>query len=124
MDPALPTDPKRVDIRCEDCVRDLGKAAPVLMVAALDAAGWELIGLGKRRPTARPGPRPIQGLVTESTSRMLGGRTINQHHVRGRVVELACRRCKRSGRRRRGVLYGLADASRAAGRSDAYLSLR
>jgi hypothetical protein len=124
MNPARPTDPTRVDIRCEDCASDLGRAAPVLMVAALDRKGWELIGLGQRRPTARPGPRPIRGLVTESTSRRLDGRTINQLHVRGRVVDLACRRCKRSGRRRRRVLYERAEAARATGRSDAYLSLR
>jgi hypothetical protein len=116
-------DPGRVEIRCEDCARDLGRAAPVLMVAALDTRGWELIGLGQRRPSARPGPKPIPGLVVENTSRRLDGRTINQHHVRGRVVELACRRCKRSGRRRRRVLYELADQARAAGTSDAYLSL-
>jgi hypothetical protein len=124
MNAALPVDPGRVEIRCEDCARDLGRAAPVLMVAALDTKGWELIGLGQRRPKARPGPKPLEGLVTENTSRRLDGRSINQHHVRGRVVELACRRCRRSGRRRRRVLYGLADAARAAGRNDAYLGLR
>jgi hypothetical protein len=68
MNPALRTNPNRVDVRCEDCARDLGPAAPVLMVAALDRKGWELIGLGQRRPSARPGPKPLRGLVTENTS--------------------------------------------------------
>jgi hypothetical protein len=123
MTAALPVDPNRVEIRCEDCARDLGRAAPTLVVAARDSWGWELIGLGLRRPSARPGSTPIGGLVVENTTRRRDGRSNNQHHMRGRVVELACRLCKRSGRRRRRLLQELAEQARAAGRSDAYLSL-
>jgi len=123
MNAALPTAPGRIEIHCEDCARDLGPAAPTLVVVARDDWGWELIALGERYPGAKPLPRPLRGLVTENTSAELGGRTRNQHHLRGRVVELACRRCKRSGRRRRRNLYELADGASAAGRSDAYLSL-
>jgi len=123
MNSALPTDVRRVEVRCEDCARDLGPAAPTLVVAAMDDWGWELIALGERHPGAKPLPRHLRGLVTENTTIERGSRTRNQHHLRGRVVELACRKCKRSGRRRRRVLYELAEAARAAGRSDAYLSL-
>jgi hypothetical protein len=123
MSAALPTVPGRVEIRCEDCARDLGPAAPTLVVVTRDDWGWELIALGKRYPGTKPLPRPIRGLVTESTSLADGGRARSQHHLRGRVVELACRRCKRSGRRRRRKLYELAEQARTAGTSDAYLSL-
>jgi hypothetical protein len=123
MSAALPTFPGRVEIRCEDCARDLGPSAPMLVVVARDDWGWELIALGERYPGTKPLPRPLPGLVTENTSRAVGGRTRNQHHMRGRVVELACRRCKRSGRRRRRKLYELAEHARAAGTSNAYLSL-
>jgi len=127
MSPALPVDPGRVEVRCEDCARDLGPAAPTLVVYAWNRTGRYLIGLGRRRPSAvanRPLPRPIPGIVAESTSRGAARRAINQHHLpQGRSVELACRRCKRSGWRRRRKLYELAEQARAAGTSDAYLSL-
>jgi hypothetical protein len=93
------------------------------VVVTRDDWGWELIALGERYPGTKPLPRPLRGLVTESTSRAAGGRTRNQHHLRGRVVELACRRCTRSGRRRRRKLHELAEQAQAAGTSDAYLSL-
>jgi hypothetical protein len=127
MNAALPTNPGRVEIRCEDCARDLGRAAPTLAVAAWNTWGrWDLLGIGRRRPSAavRPGPSPLRGIVTESTSREAEGRAINQHHLpQGRSVELACRRCKRRGWRRRRSLYELAEAAKAAGTSNAYLSL-
>jgi hypothetical protein len=137
MSAALPTDlPRIVKIRCEDCARDLGRAAPTLVVAVWDAGNWargsglrdhwKLIALGERIPSraarTAPPPRVVDGVV-----RVPGwnsSRTIDQHHPRGRAVELACRRCKLSGWRRRRVLYGTAEAARAAGRGDAYLSLR
>ncbi len=123
---ALPVRPGRVDIRCEDCARDLGSSAPTLVVAARDelySGGWELINIGPRRPQARPGPRPIRGLVTMNTAAGKHGRAVNQHHARGRSVELACRRCKRRARRQRRALVELAAATSGAGRGDAYLSL-
>jgi hypothetical protein len=139
MSAALPTDlPRLVKIRCEDCARDLGRSAPTLVVAAYYVGPWarpglrdhwELLALGKRRPTRAantppppPDPPPPPGVVTGMMWQ--GGRTFDQYHPRGRSVELACRRCKRSGWRRRRVLYGVAEVARAAGRSDAYLSLR
>jgi hypothetical protein len=127
MNAALPVDPRRVEIRCEDCARDLGRAAPTLVVAAWNRWGsWDLLGIGVRRPSAavRPGPAPLRGIVTESTSREAEGRAINQHHLpEGRSVSLACRRCGRRSWRRRQKLYELAEQARAAGTSDAYLSL-
>jgi hypothetical protein len=128
MDAVLPVGPGRVEIRCEDCAADLGRSAPVLIVAARymgirDVWRWELIGIGARRPQARPTSRPIGGLVTSNTSVASGGRATNQHRVRGQAVELACRRCKRHGWRGRRRLYELADLALAERRGDAYLSL-
>lgn len=144
MSAALPTGlPRVVKIRCEDCARDLGRSAPTLVVAAYETGNWargsglrdhwELIALGKRRPTrAANAPAPPDSFVVVGSTAdgrqvtaatTIGGRTIDQHHPRGRAIELACRLCKRSGWRRRRRLYGIAEAARAAGRSDAYLSL-
>jgi hypothetical protein len=137
MSARLPTHPNRVEIRCEDCARDLGPAAPTLVVCGYQTGNWavgsglrdqwELTGLGKRRPTRAanaPGPPPpdlpTQGVSGYTT---LGGRTIDQIKLRGRAVELACRRCKRRGWRRRRKLYAVAEQARATGTSNAYLSL-
>jgi hypothetical protein len=129
-------------IRCEDCARGIGPAAPTLVVAMYETGNWvvghrgdhwTLMSLGQRRPTrAANAPAPPDafrvigstadgGQVTAATT--IGGRTFDQHQPRGRSVELACRRCKRSGWRRRQKLYAVAEQARAAGRSDAYLSL-
>jgi hypothetical protein len=144
MSAALPTDPRRVEIRCEDCARDLGRSAPTLVVALYVTGNWarpsdlrdhwELISLGERRPTrAANAPAPpdsfrVIGTTADggqvSAATTIGGRTFDQHHPRGRAVELACRRCKRSGWRRRQKLYAVAEQARAAGTSDGYLSLR
>jgi hypothetical protein len=142
MGAALPTDlPRMVKIRCEDCAPDLGRSAPTLVVALYETGDWargsglrdhwKLIALGERIPTrtanipprATPGPPPAPG-VAVSGGMWNSSRTIDQHHPRGRAVELTCRRCKRSGWRRKRKLYGVAATARAAGRSDAYLSLR
>jgi len=136
MSAVLPTDlPRIVKIRCDDCARDLGRDAPTLVVAVYETGNWapglrdrwKLIDLGERIPTraANTDPGPPPGLPTQGVSHYswISGRTIDQHHPRGRSVELACRKCKRSGWRRRGKLYGVAEAARMDGRSDAYLSL-
>jgi hypothetical protein len=122
-----------VKIRCEDCARDLGRSAPTLVVATYHMGPWarpglrdhwELIALGERRPTrAANTPPPIPPGFTGGIS-YISGRTFDQHHPRGRAVELACRRCGRSGWRRKRKLYEVAAAARAAGQGDAYLSLR
>ena len=137
MSAALPTDPPDgIKIRCEDCARDLGRSAPTLVVAAYQTGNWargsglrdhwELIALGKRVPTrvanTAPPPRVVDGAVRVPAWN--SKRTNDQHHPRGRAVELICRRCGRSGWRRKQKIYGVAAAARAAGRSDAYLSLR
>lgn len=137
MSAALPTDlPRIVKIRCDDCARDLGRSAPTLVVATYQTGNWargsglrdhwKLIALGQRRPTraanTAPPPEVVDGAVTFPA--WISGRTFDQHHPRGRSVELACRRCGLSGWRRKQKLYGVAAAARAAGRSDAYLSLR
>jgi hypothetical protein len=139
MSAALPTDlPRIVKIRCEDCARDLGRSAPTLVVATYHMGPWarpglrdhwELIDLGDRIPSraarTKPPPEVVDGVTTFPTWFNAGVRTIDQNTARGgRSVELACRKCKRSGWRRRRKLYGVAAAARAAGRSDAYLSLR
>lgn len=132
----LPTDLRRVEIRCEDCARDLGPSAPTLVVCRYTgpeglAVGlspwWDLVSLGQRRPKGgawasyRPPDLPTERVTGFS---MQGGRTIDQNVLRaGRAVELVCRRCGRRGWRRRRKLYGLAEAARTAGTSDAYLSL-
>ena len=127
MSAVLPTGlPRLVKIRCDDCARDLGRSAPTLVVALYEFTGnWKLIDLGERIPTraanTAPPPRVVDGVMRVPAWN--SSRTIDQHHPRGRAVELACRRCKRSGWRRRGKLYGVAEAARMAGRSDAYLSL-
>jgi hypothetical protein len=105
MNPALPSDPNRVEIRCEDCARDLGPAAPTLVVCRYTgpeglAKGlspwWDLMGLGQRRPTraANTGPPPpdppVQGVTGQA---WLSGRTFDQNVLRGRAVQLTCRRC-------------------------------
>jgi hypothetical protein len=135
MNPALPSDPNRVEIRCEDCARDLGPAAPTLVVCRYTgpeglAKGlspwWDLVGLGQRRPTraANTGPPPpdppVQGVTGQA---WLSGRTFDQNVLRGRAVQLACRRCKRRGWRRRRKLFEVAEQAQAAGTSNAYLSL-
>ena len=134
MSAVLPTDlPRIVKIRCDDCARDLGRDAPTLVVAVYETGNWapglrdrwKLIDLGERIPTraanTAPPPRVVDGVMRVPAWN--SSRTIDQHHPRGRSVELACRRCKRSGWRRRGKLYGVAEAARMDGRSDAYLSL-
>lgn len=128
MNHALPNDAGRVEIRCDDCARDLGPAAPTLVVCVGVVGRWSLIDLGQRRPTraARTPPPPLDpppppGVVTVRSWH--GGRTFDQYPHRGRAVSLACRRCKRSGWRRRRLLYEVAEAARVAGTSDAYLSL-
>jgi hypothetical protein len=123
MNPAVPPDPNRVEIRCEDCARDLGPAAPTLVVCSFQTGNWavgsglrdhwELIGLGQRRP-ARAARAVTSGISS---------RTFDQNTLRGRAVELACRRCKRRGWRRRRKLYAVAEQARAVDTSDAYLSL-
>jgi hypothetical protein len=119
MSAVLPTDlPRAVEIRCEDCARDLGRSAPTLVVAEHETDHWELIALGERIPT-----RVANSASPGSPRAWLRGRTIVEHHPRGRSVFLACRRCKRQGWRRQSKLYGVAEAARMAGRSDAYLSL-
>jgi hypothetical protein len=118
---------RALPIRCDDCARDLGRAAPTLVVAGRDQTGWYLFDLGQRRPGRgawRNDPPP--GLPTQGPGGyiMVGGRTFDAgHRHRGRAVPLTCRRCKRSGWRRRRLLYETAEAAQAAGRSDAYLSL-
>ena len=128
MSAAPPTAPSAVKIRCEDCARDLGRSAPTLVVATYETGNWargsglrdhwELIALGERRPTRAANTPPPGGGAWNSK------RTFDQHRPRGRSVKLSCRKCKRSGWRRVMVLYGVAEAAWATGRSDAYLSLR
>jgi hypothetical protein len=135
MSAALPKDPNRVEIRCEDCARDLGPAAPTLVVCRYTgpeglAVGlspwWDLVGLGQRRPTRAgntgppPPDPPVQGVTGQA---WISGRTFDQNVLRGRAVELACRRCNRRGWRRRRKLFAVAEQARAAGTSNAYLSL-
>jgi hypothetical protein len=127
MSAALPTAPSVVRIRCEDCAHDLGRSAPTLVVATYETGNWahgsglrdhwELIALGERRPTRAANTSPPDGGAWNSK------RTSDQHRPRGRSVNLTCRKCKRSGWRRVQALYGVAEVARAAGRSDAYLSL-
>jgi hypothetical protein len=137
MSAVLPTDlPRAVKIGCEDCARDLGRSTPTLVVATYETGNWargsglrdhwKLIALGQRRPTraanTAPPPEVVDGAVTFPA--WISGRTTDQNIApRGRAVQLVCRRCKRSGWRRRQKLYGVAEAARMAGRSDAYLSL-
>jgi hypothetical protein len=136
MTAALPIDPGRVEIRCEDCARDLGRSAPTLVVCSFTdystnprmKSRWDLISLGQRRPgrwVRAPGPgEPVPGAPGLTHVTELGGRTFDQNKIHGgRSVELTCRRCKRSGWRRRQRLYALAEQARARGTSDAYLSL-
>jgi hypothetical protein len=138
MSAALPIDPTRVEIRCEDCARDLGRSAPTLVVArwygpfkgrgarGLRPPHWGLLVVGQKRPT-----RAAKELPPDSAGRAadLGSRTVlygphpNGGDSGGRAVELACRRCKRRGWRRRRKLYALAEQARDTGTSDAYLSL-
>jgi hypothetical protein len=130
MSAALPTDPRRVEIRCEDCARDLGRSAPTLVVAVYKdwtRGPWSLVDLGQRRPlraALTPPPPPDPPVPGFSGQTWIGGRTFDSHQPRGRSIELACRRCKRSGWRRRQKLYAVAEQARAAGTSDGYLSLR
>jgi len=95
---------------------------------------WNLIDLGQRRPTraanapAPPDSYEVIGTTADgrqvSAATTIGGRTFDQNSFRrGRAVELACRRCKRRGWRRRRKLYELAEQAWLAGASDAYLSL-
>src|SRR5215207_11294151 len=108
-------------IRCEDCARDLGGAAPTLIVCECRAGRWSLIDLGTRRPTraanTAPPPRVVDGVL--KVPAWNSKRMFDAHDPQGRAVPLACRRCKRTGWRRRRKLYEVAQAAQAAGRQDA-----
>ena len=109
MSAELPTDlPRLVKIRCEDCARDLGRSAPTLVTALYETGNWvrpglrdhwTLIALGERVPTrvanTAPPPRVVDGVVRVPAWN--SSRTNDQHHPRGRAVELACRRCRGRG---------------------------
>ena len=62
----------------------------------------------------------MQGVTGQA---WLSGRTFDQNVLRGRAVQLTCRRCKRRGWRRRRKLFEVAEQAQAAGTSNAYLSL-
>jgi hypothetical protein len=139
MGAALPTDPTRVEIRCEDCARDLGPAAPTLAVArwygpfkgrgphGLRPPHWGLLVVGQKRPTRaakKPPPDPAGRAADLGSRTVLYGPHRTGNDQDGRAVELVCRRCKRRGWRRRRKLYAVAEQARAAATSNAYLSLR
>jgi hypothetical protein len=138
VSPALPTDPTRVEIRCEDCAHDLGQSAPTLVVArwygpfrgrgarGLRPPHWGLLVVGEKRPTRAAKERPPDpaGRAADLGSRtVLYGPHRDGDNLGGRAVELVCRRCKRRGWRRRRKLYAVAEQARDAGTSNAYLSL-